>query len=250
MRLLRNVGMSLRAPVAVLMPLVAAPGADADTGSVKAWGWGVSTGAQQFESCTTTCQAGRAGVGDAGDLWGALGAAVSATGNVLVGNLDLNRVDVFSRDGSFVRTFGGGVAGGAGLQTCTTGCSYGSSGGGAGALSAPWGVASDPSGHVVVAGFGNDRVSVFTESGAFVRTFGWGREHGRRRAGGLHVQLPRRDPWTRCRPAGPPPRCGPRRRGQRVRRRRPQRPRRGVHPVHVSGADDARSGPELAIAIA
>jgi hypothetical protein len=102
-------------------------------------GRGVSTGAQQFESCTTTCQAGRAGVGDAGDLWGAMGAAVSATGNVLVGNLDLNRVDVFSRDGSFVRTFGGGVAGGAGLQTCTTGCSYGSSGGGAGALSAPWG---------------------------------------------------------------------------------------------------------------
>jgi DNA-binding beta-propeller fold protein YncE len=113
-----------------------------------------------------------------------MGAAVSATGNVLVGNLDLNRVDVFSRDGSFVRTFGGGVAGGAGPQTCTTGCSYGSSGGGAGDLSAPWGVATDMSGHVVVAEFGNDRVSVFTESGAFVRTFGWGVTTG---AGALEV---------------------------------------------------------------
>ena len=169
----RVIGMSLCAPVAVLMVLVAAPGAHADTGFVKAWGWGVSTGAQQFESCTTTCQAGVAGVGDAGDLWGAMGAAVSANGNVLVGNLDLNRVDVFSRDGSFVRTFGGGV-GGAGVQTCTTGCSYGFSGGGAGDIAAPWGVATDASGHVVVAEFGNDRVSVFTESGAFVRTFGWG----------------------------------------------------------------------------
>src|ERR1700750_1314550 len=156
MRLVRNIGMSLCAPVAALVLLVAAPGAHADTGFVKAWGWGVSSGAAQFESCTTTCQAGLHGVGDAGELTYPEGAAVSATGNVLIANTDLERIDVFSAAGLFVRTIG-------------------SLGTGAGQLIAPWGVATDPSGNdVYVTEFGDDRVSEFTESGAFVRTFGWG----------------------------------------------------------------------------
>jgi DNA-binding beta-propeller fold protein YncE len=173
MRLLRTIGLSLCAPVAALTLLIAAPAAHADTAFVKAWGSGVSTGARQLESCTTTCQIGLAW-GDAGALAYPADAAVSPTGNILVGAFDANRIDVFSPDGSFIRGFGWSVAGGAGLQICTTSCVLGSAGGGAGQLAQPWGVAADASGNVVVSEFNNHRVSVFTEAGAFVRTFGWG----------------------------------------------------------------------------
>jgi len=174
MRLLRTVGMPLCALVAALI-LVAPSAARADTGFFKAWGFGVSTGARQFETCTATCHASLGfGLGEPGELWYPEGAAVSAAGNVLVANTDFNRIEVFSGSGSFIRAFGGGVAGGAGLQVCTTTCTFGSSGGGAGELAKPWGVATDASGDVVVADSQNHRVSVFTETGTFVRSFGWG----------------------------------------------------------------------------
>ena len=120
MRLLCKVGRTLCAPAAVLIFLVPAAAARADVSFVKAFGSGVSTGVRQFETCTTSCQVGLAW-GDAGALTYVEGAAVSSsTGNLLFGNFDSNRVDVFTSSGSFVQGFGGGAAGGTGLETCTT----------------------------------------------------------------------------------------------------------------------------------
>jgi DNA-binding beta-propeller fold protein YncE len=174
MRVTRTVALYMCAFLAALF-VAGAANASAAPPFMKSWGYGVSTGAALFETCTTSCLAGRnPGVGPGGALWYPKGAAVSpTTGDVFVTN-ELRRVDVYSSSGMFLRAFGGGVAGGSGPQVCTTSCSSGSSGTGPGELAIPWGIAVDGSGNVVVSEFTNDRVSVFTEAGAFVRTFGSG----------------------------------------------------------------------------
>ena len=174
MRVMRTVAMYMCASLAAL--LVVAGVADASaTPFTKAWGYGVTTGAAQFEICTTSCRQGvNPGGGPGGALWYPNGAAVSpTTGEVFVTN-ELHRVEVYSSSGGFLRAFGGGVAGGSGPQVCTTSCSFGSGGTGPGEILQPWGIAVDGSGKVVVSDFFHDRVSVFTEAGAFVRTFGSG----------------------------------------------------------------------------
>ena len=50
---------------------------------IKAYGWGVSDGASQFETCTSTCQAGIAG-GGAGQLFYPNGVATDSSGDVYV----------------------------------------------------------------------------------------------------------------------------------------------------------------------
>jgi hypothetical protein len=75
-----------------------------------AWGWGVATGANEFQECgpeaspkpTETCEQGREGTG-AGEFelkGGAL--TLGATGEVYVG--DVSRVQVFGSDGKLART--------------------------------------------------------------------------------------------------------------------------------------------------
>ena len=89
-----------------------------------------------------------------------------ATGDVYVADGGNHRVDEFEGDGAFVGAFGANV-GGAGVDTCTSGCKAGSGGSAPGELQAPRFVAVDNSsrasrGDVYVAtGFGSEAVDEY-----------------------------------------------------------------------------------------
>ncbi|HMJ71941.1 MAG TPA: NHL repeat-containing protein, partial [Solirubrobacterales bacterium] len=83
---------------------------------VKAWGWGVRSGASELQTCTTQtgCREGLEGGGD-GQLDGLLGVAVDSEGDVYVTGWNTARVQKFDPDGGpggeaeFLLTFGGEV---------------------------------------------------------------------------------------------------------------------------------------------
>ena len=148
-----------------------------------AFGWGVDTGANALEICTTAsgCQAGIEGFG-AGQLSKPRRIAVDNTVGsparhdvYVISGLRVNR---FKPDGSFVHAFGWGVDTGANaLETCTTAstCQVGIAGAGECQLSSnnsP--IAVGPGGNVFVADTsGNEpnftaRVQEFTAAGACV----------------------------------------------------------------------------------
>ena len=138
----------------------------ADGTFLRAWGWGVATGAEAFEVCTSSCQAGIRGSGE-----GQLAVRVDdpldtsvrtppqvavdqADGSVYVADSLNNRVQKFTATGSYVAQFG-------------------TSGTGHGQFDTPQGVAVDPvSGDVYVADTNNNRVQRFTSAGVFVGQFG------------------------------------------------------------------------------
>ncbi len=145
---------------------------------IKAYGWGVSDGASQFETCTSTCQAGIGGSG-AGQLDTPKGVATDLSGDVYVADEFNQRIDEFSAAGAFIKTYGWGVADGASrFETCTSTCQAGIEGGGAGQLFIPWDVATDSSGDVYVADLGNERIDEFSAAGAFIEAYGWGVSDG------------------------------------------------------------------------
>src|SRR3954454_7546413 len=110
MRVVRRVAMYVCASLAGLFVAAGAANASAAQPFVKSWGYGVSTGASQFETCTTSCRAGVSSSGGGGSLWYPSDAAISpTTGDVFVTN-EMLRVEVFSSGGAFLRAFGGGVA--------------------------------------------------------------------------------------------------------------------------------------------
>jgi VCBS repeat-containing protein len=132
--------------------------------------FGKDVGGSDVDVCTSPCVAGSAG-GAAGRLNLPAGVAVSGSGDVYVADQNNNRVSEFSPAGVFVRAFGKGV-GGSGVDVCTSSCVAGSAGGGTGQLNLPAGVAVSSWGEVYVADTNNERVSVFSPTGAFVRAFG------------------------------------------------------------------------------
>jgi DNA-binding beta-propeller fold protein YncE len=82
---------------------------------IKAWGWGVDTGAPEMQICSeaSTCQAGLPGKG-AGQFgfFGPQGIAVDSAGDVYVADRGIpsnGRVQKFDRKGNFVLMFGGEV---------------------------------------------------------------------------------------------------------------------------------------------
>lgn len=134
----------------------------ADGAFVRTWGWGVATGADAFEVCTSSCQAGAAGSGD-GQFAFALQTDVfqhpqvavdQSDGSVYVADPLNDRVQKFSASGAFLGVIG-------------------SSGSGPGQLSRPQGVAVDPvSGDVYVADTANNRVQQFDGTGTFLSELG------------------------------------------------------------------------------
>ncbi len=153
---------------------------------VRAWGWGVQTGAAAFEVCNAPapCRAGITGAG-AGQLATPQGIAVDQdTGDVYVTNQNNRRVEKFDSSGTFLFAFGWGVdTGAAVLQTCTAAstCQAGTSGAGAGQFATTFAghVAVDPrNGNVVVADSASERVQRFDSAGAFLFAFGWGVDTG------------------------------------------------------------------------
>jgi sugar lactone lactonase YvrE len=121
---------------------------------IKAYGWGVVDGASQFETCTSTCQAGISG-GGAGQLDQPEGVTTDSSGDVYVVDSGNERVDEFSAAGAFIKAFG-------------------STGYGAGQFEGPEGVATDSSGDVYVADSFNNRIDEFSAAGAFIKAYGWG----------------------------------------------------------------------------
>jgi hypothetical protein len=157
---------------------------------LRAWGWGVRTGAAAFEVCNAPgpCLAGGLGA-NAGQFNGPQGIAIDqVTGDVYVTNQNNRRIEKFDSSGNFLFAFGWGVdTGAAAVETCTLAstCQAAVSGPNAGQFAgqAPNNftgyVAVDPrNGDVVVADPGNRRVQRFDSSGAFLFAFGWGVDTG------------------------------------------------------------------------
>ena len=164
---------------ALVVSLTFAAQASASVSFTKAYGWGVSDGASQFESCTTTCQAGIYG-GGAGQFDAPDSVATDSLGHVYVDDADNARIDEFSAAGAFIEAYGWGVSDGASqFETCTTTCRAGIIGSGAGQLGQyAGGVATDGSGDVYLADYGNNRIEEFSAAGAFIKAYGWGVSNG------------------------------------------------------------------------
>lgn len=121
-------------------------------------------------SLVTTFGGPGSGAGALASPWGV---ATGPTGDVYVSDAENNRISEFSKTGAFVKAWGWGVSDGAShFETCTSSCQMGLSGGGAGELNGPDGIATDTSGNVYVADDFNERVDAFSSSGAFIEAFG------------------------------------------------------------------------------
>jgi tripartite motif-containing protein 71 len=163
---------------ALLVSLTLTAAASANVSFTKAYGWGVSDGASQFETCTSTCQRGLEGPGR-GQFNIPAGVATDSSGDVYVADSGNERIDEFSSTGSFIEAFGWGVANGMSQpETCTSTCQAGIYGSGAGQFADPVGVATDSSGDVYVADRENERIDEFSSSGSFIEAFGWGVANG------------------------------------------------------------------------
>jgi len=74
---------------------------------VRAWGWGVDDGSEEFQICGSSCQAGLPGA-NGGQLNGGNAASISldGSGGVYVSDSGNGRVQKFTAIGEFVRTWG------------------------------------------------------------------------------------------------------------------------------------------------
>jgi DNA-binding beta-propeller fold protein YncE len=145
----------------------------ADGGFIRAFGKGVNPAGGNVCSAATGCQKGTADY-SAGSLVLPLGIALDSAGLLYVTSVS-NRIDVFSRDGTFIRGFGKGVnPAGGDVCTAASGCQQGKEPASAGGMSLPYGIAVSPSGLVAASDFGNRRIDVFDTGGTFVRAFGKG----------------------------------------------------------------------------
>jgi hypothetical protein len=116
------------------------------------------------DTCTTSCQSG--GMVHPTDL------AVDGS-ELWVAEGDGDRITVYdAATGTFERAYGKNV-GGAGFDTCTSSCTSGTRGTGAGFLQASYGIAVG-GGHFFVGDYLNRRIDQFTLAGEFVRAFGDG----------------------------------------------------------------------------
>lgn len=116
---------------------------------------------------------GTFGEGPAGEIDGMRGIAIGPDGAAYVSDLGNFRIDVFAPDGAFLRAFGKGVNPmGGDVCTFATGCQEGLDEEGAGSMDDPRGVDFGPEGNLFVADEDNNRVDVFSPTGAFIRAFG------------------------------------------------------------------------------
>ncbi len=154
------------------------------------FGWGVRTGANEFEICTaqdSSCQAGIQG-SDKGQFADPGGAgpysalALDPDGNLFFNDYENNRVDKFDSNGNFLLTFGEGVRTGANeFEICTaddSNCQSGNYDAGPGDIDYPNGLGVTSSGIVYVADNSNNRVDTYDTDGNFLLSFGWGVQTG------------------------------------------------------------------------
>ena len=106
-----------------------------------------------------------------GQLSQSRGVAVGPDGYLYLANSGSGRVDVFTPGGAYVRSLGKApVPVGGGECDKDRNCDNGT--GQAGVLQSPRDVAIDSAGNVFVANAGNQRIDVFSPTGAFIRAFG------------------------------------------------------------------------------
>lgn len=115
---------------------------DSATGDFQfAFGWGVATGAAEFQICTVTCLAGITGSGagqfdEPGSIAVDNDASSPSYHDVYVSDTANHRVQKFTTNGEFLLMFGGGVNKTTGGDVCTAAsgdvCGVGSNGTGAG----------------------------------------------------------------------------------------------------------------------
>ncbi len=128
----------------------------------QAVGDAVADGANQLESCTSSCEAGFNGTGPGGYWWPEGIAVDPTTGDIYVSDTFQMRINVLSPTGTFIKAFGWGVLDQANrLETCTTVCQGGNSGNGAGQLWYPVGITFDSAGNLLVADSWNNRIDEF-----------------------------------------------------------------------------------------
>ncbi len=147
------------------------------------WGWGVATGANELQTCTTVCQKALEEEGshvNTGSVANASGVAVdsealsSSAGDVYVEQSGSARIEKFGPSGEFLLMFGGGVNETTGGNVCRAGenCKRGTEGSANGQFEGLAGegtpIAVGPGGRVYVGDRG--RVQVFESSGAWMQT--------------------------------------------------------------------------------
>jgi DNA-binding beta-propeller fold protein YncE len=145
------------------------------------------------------CEFGSYGEGDGQFVW-PMGITLDSEENVYVSDEWLNRISIFTRDGTFLRKWGqpgsgdGELHGPSGMAINNDGTmflvdsknhrvqkftldgrylgQFGGFGNGPGQLNMPWGIALDNDGQVYVADWRNDRIQKFTPNGQCLATFG------------------------------------------------------------------------------
>jgi sugar lactone lactonase YvrE len=125
---------------------------DANGNFIAMFGYGVATGANSFETCTSSCRAGVGGAAGNGQLWGPIGVAIDASHDVYVSDEFNNRVEEFGPAPSF--TYAAQTAGGL--------------------LNQPYGLGFDGSGNLLVADAGHNEIQRLSAALAFQQSFGWG----------------------------------------------------------------------------
>ena len=119
---------------------------------VRAFGWGVSDGASQFEICTATCQSGIVGSGN-GQFNSPVAVAIGTGGTVWVSEGANNRIEAFSEAGEYRRQVGG-------------------LGSAPGQFNQPSGIAAGPRETIWAVDRGNHRVQILNEAGEYLTQFG------------------------------------------------------------------------------
>jgi hypothetical protein len=136
---------------------------DSDHNFVKMWGWGVATGADQFEICTSSCHIGLS-TSDRdvdGMMWNPHGIKVGPDNHVYVtqyygNNRPFSSIEEFDLDGNFVSRW----------STWFGPDQIGLVGG--------YGIDFDSHGNMFVADAGGGRVEEFDSNHNFVKMWGWG----------------------------------------------------------------------------
>lgn len=148
------------------------------------FGWGVNTGTDQLEVCTPATLPCQSGIFSAHTeaINDPLDVDVDSNGNIYILE-DKNRIQKFDSDYNFIAAWGKDVnTDSSGVfEVCTAAtmpCYRGKAGAGAGEMSRPTTLIVTDAGEVIVSDSSNFRINVYSLTGAFLRTWGFGVKTG------------------------------------------------------------------------
>jgi sugar lactone lactonase YvrE len=118
---------------------------------IKTFGWGVSNGNKEFQTCMSGCLAGIAG-SENGQFNGPWGIAIAPKGEVWVTDKGNSRLEEFSSEGKYITKFG-------------------KSGANPGEFEVPLGIAIGPDGNIWLAENSRNYVEEFKPNGEFITRF-------------------------------------------------------------------------------